>query len=115
MPTHVYNHPEQAGFGQHHAPHDLSERPAQPPEAAAGMRAVMTAAGLDAEQEAKMEAFLARTMADLDMAHGTPVEHLGTDTELNLELVEWTDKHGDPRITSVTPEFFASHFTAQEG
>ena len=110
-PTHVYSHPEGLGFGQHHAAGDLAQRPAQPPEAVAGLRAAMEMLDLSPEQRAKMETHLSATMADLDMASGTGVEHLGTDEDSGgAELVAWTDGFGSARVTSVAPEFFASHF-----
>lgn len=109
--THVYQHPEGLGLGQHHAgDEDLASRPAQPPEAAAGLRAAMEALDPTPEQRAKMETHLSATMADLDMPHGTEVEHLGRDEDRGLELIGWTDRSGTARTTSVEPGFFASHF-----
>lgn len=108
-PTHVYSHPEGKGLGQHHAAGDLSSRPAQPPEATAAIRASLEMMDPTPEQRAKMEAHLSATMADLDMPHGTPVEFLET-TEDGLGIVAWTDRLGNARTTSVTPEFFRSHF-----
>lgn len=110
MPTHVYRHPEGTGFGQHHATGDLAARPAQPPEAAAALRAAMEMLNPTPEQRATMETHLSATMADLDMPDGTGVDHAGRDEEQNLELVTWTDKLGNARTTSITPELFASHF-----
>lgn len=49
-------------------------------------------------------------MRDLDMAHGTQVEHVATDEDRGLEVVAWTDMSGHDRRTSVEPEFFASYF-----
>jgi hypothetical protein len=109
-PTHVYSHPAGTGLGQHHAAGDLAARPAQPPEAAAGLRAAMEMLDPTPEQRAKMEEHLSATMADLDMPDGTPVEHAGTAEDSGHELVAWTDRLGNARVTSVTPEFFASHF-----
>lgn len=108
--THVYEHPEGLGLGQHHAGEDLSGRPAQPPGAAAGLRAAMEAMDPTPEQRAKMETHLSATMADLDMAHGTEVVYEGRDEARDLEIVTWTDRHGDERRTTIAPEIFASHF-----
>jgi hypothetical protein len=113
--TYVYQHPQETGFGQHHADGDLASRPAQPPEAAASLRGALALINATDEQKAGLEKFLSRTMADLDMHHGTEVTHVGRDEERNLELVEWTDQHGDARRTSITPEMFFSHFTAKAG
>jgi len=109
--THVYKHPEGKGFGQHHAGGtDLAARPAQPPEAAAALRSAAAVMQPTPEQAEALEAFLARSMADLDMADGTEVEHTGDDAERGIKIVNWTDKHGDGRSTGITPEFFATYF-----
>jgi hypothetical protein len=50
-------------------------------------------------------------MADLDMSPGTRVELLEHDHDRDLHRVQWVDKHGTERITSVEPEFFDAHFT----
>jgi hypothetical protein len=108
--THVYSHPEGLGLGQHHAGDaDLSARPAQPPEAAAGLRAALEAMDPTPEQRAKMEAMLGQTMADLDMHDGTEVEYTGDD-EAGNHIVAWTDSAGTPRNTSLTPQLFAQFF-----
>jgi hypothetical protein len=109
-----YSHPEQSGLGEHHVNQGdppLHERPAQPPEAAAALRGALAMVSPTPEQAADLEAFLARTMADLDMPHGTEVEHLET-AENGHEIVAWIDRHDDARNTSVTPELFATHFQA---
>jgi hypothetical protein len=110
MPAkYVYDHPEGTGLGQHHATGDLASRPAQPPEATAAIRATLDAIDPTPEQRARMDAHLGASMADLDMAHGTEVEHVET-TEDGTVIVSWTDQLGNARATSVTPELFASHF-----
>jgi hypothetical protein len=78
--THVYDHPESLGFGEHHA-------------AAAGRE-------LPAE------------MRDLDMPHGTEVEHIATDEDTGALIIAWTDRSGVPRNTAVHPDFFTANFTA---
>lgn len=109
--THVYQHPEGLGLGQHHAGDaDLSARPAQPPEAAAGLRAAMEVMDPTDEQRAKMEAQLGQTMADLDMHHGTEVELIHTDEATGDVIVSWTDQTGTPRNTSLTPQLLAQFF-----
>jgi len=109
MTKYTYDHPEQSGFGQHHAEGDLKERPAQPPEVAQSMRGVLSMIDPTEEQEAKLEAFLGRSMHDLDMHHGTVVDHVGTD-DAGQELVTWTDQHGDVRTTAVSKAQFSQHF-----
>lgn len=114
MTRYRYSHPEQAGLGEHHVNQgdpSLHERPAQPPEAAAALRGALAMVGPTPEQAEALEAFLNRSMADLDMAHGTEAEHLET-AENGYEIVAWTDKNGDARNTSIAPELFASHFQA---
>jgi hypothetical protein len=109
--THVYSHPEGLGLGQHHAGDaDLSGRPAQPPEAAAGLRAALEAMDPTPEQRAKMEAQLGQTMADLDMHDGTQVELVHTDEATGDVIVSWTDAAGTPRNTSLTPQLLAQFF-----
>ena len=114
MPTHVYRHPEGLGFGQHHAGGaDLSQRPAQPPGAIAGLRAAMEMLDPTAEQRAKMETHLAATMADLDMPDGTPVElEAGAPetAEDGRPVVAWTDQFGTARRTAMAPETFTTYF-----
>jgi len=50
-------------------------------------------------------------MRDLDLPHGTEVEHAGTDEATGAVIVAWKDKTGVPRNTAVSPEFLATHFT----
>jgi hypothetical protein len=50
-------------------------------------------------------------MRDLDMPHGTVVEHAGTDDDTGAVIVAWKDKSGTPRNTAVSPELLATHFT----
>ncbi len=115
MPQYVYDHPEGKGLGEHHSGADLSTRPSipigAPPGWAEGLKGQLGFLGLTPEQEAALDKHAGRTMADLDMASGTEVELLEDDAD-GLKRVAWTDRHGDPRITSVEPEFFASHFNA---
>lgn len=111
MPTtHVYEHPEGLGLGQHHAGVDLASRPAQPPEAAAALRAALEAMEPTPEQRAKMDTLLGQTMADLDMPHGTGVAFVATDEGSGHHIVSWTDRSGTVRYTSVSPELFAQFF-----
>lgn len=49
-------------------------------------------------------------MRDLDMPHGTQVEHLATDEDTGALIVAWTDSGGTARTTAVQPDFFAAHF-----
>lgn len=106
----VYTHPEQTGLGQHHADEPLASRPAQPPGVAASMRAAVAVMHPTEAQLAELDTFLGRTMHDLDLHHGTEVTHAGHDDERDLVLVEWTDQHGDHRVTSLTPAVFAEFF-----
>jgi hypothetical protein len=55
-------------------------------------------------------------MRDLDMASGTPVEHIATDEDTGALIVAWTDSSGIQRHTAVDAAFFAENFTtAQDG
>lgn len=92
-PTHVYVHPESTALGQHHAPGELSTRPADP--------------GVPLEHLLPEHRV---SMADLDLQHGTEVAHEGSDSERGLEIVSWTDSQGTPRRTTVTPEQFSEFF-----
>lgn len=107
--TWVYRHPEGTGLGQHHAPRNLGHVFAHPPEARAVMHAAVTSAGPHRTERPEIEALLVRTMADLDLADGTTVTCAGDDGQ-GRPVVEWADLHGNPRRTSVDPEFFATHF-----
>lgn len=49
-------------------------------------------------------------MAELDLHPGTTVTVVGHDEGRGLLLVEWTDRAGNPRITSVEPDVFDEHF-----
>lgn len=112
MTTHVYHHPDGSGLGEHHAlpgHPPLAERPAQPPEAAAAYRSAISVISPTDEQRAEMEAFLSRSMADLDLPDGTAVTAAET-AENGHVLVDWTDQHGDARRTAVSPEDFAEFF-----
>jgi hypothetical protein len=104
----VYDHPEQLGLGQHHADSDLKERPAE----VMGLVPDSVLDMLDAtdEQRAKVSTLRNLTMHDLDMHHGTEVTYAGRDDDRDLEMVEWTDKVGNPRRTSVTLEQFNQFF-----
>jgi hypothetical protein len=99
--THVYEHPDSLGLGQHHADPDedpLHERPAIP--------------GMVLEH---MLPEFRVTMADLDLQHGTKLAHVATDKENGLEIFAWTDKLGNQRRTSFTPEQAAGFLTPQAG
>ena len=52
-----------------------------------------------------------RDMRELDLQPGTEVTALGFDGGRGLALIEWVDKAGTPRITSVEPDHFTRHFT----
>jgi len=57
-------------------------------------------------------------MRDLDMSPDTEVEHVSTEDDTGREIVAWKDLGGNPRLTSVDPEFFGEHFaplTTPEG
>jgi hypothetical protein len=49
-------------------------------------------------------------MRELDLHPGTAVTHLEHDAERGLDLIEWTDRVGGHRITSVTPDQLAELF-----
>lgn len=51
-----------------------------------------------------------RDMHEMDLHPGTEVTHIGRDEDRDLELVEWTDRLGNPRITSIAPDHFAEKF-----
>jgi hypothetical protein len=119
LTRYAYDHPAQAGLGEHHAaPDDLAARPAQPPEAMMAFRAAAEALSLTPAQQATLDAHLSRTMADLDMPHGTVVELVPPDSlpddhpDTGYVLIDWTDRHGDKRRTSVDRAQFDVHFRA---
>jgi hypothetical protein len=121
MTTYLYEHPAEAGVGEHHADPThpmLADRPAEV------MGAVPLAAldflDLTDEQKAKAAAVHELTMADLDMPHGTRVTLvINDDPDMPDEplkhngqmVVEWTDRHGTSRRTAFDPAFFNEHFT----
>jgi hypothetical protein len=92
-PTHVYAHPESTGLGQHHAPGDLSTRPADP--------------GVPLEHLMPEHRV---SMADLDLQHGTEVAVVGTDESNGHTIFEWTDSQGTRRRTAYPPDVFAEFF-----
>lgn len=49
-------------------------------------------------------------MLGLDMAPGQAVTVSGHDASRGLVLLEWTDRYGTPRVTSVDPRTFAAQF-----
>jgi hypothetical protein len=109
--THVYRHPAGHDLGRHHAGEDISGRPAQPPQYAAGLQAAAALFNATPEQWAPVAEFLGRSMSDLDMPDGTQVEaveHWGPH-ESGCDLL-WTDKNGDARRTHVSDEQLAEHF-----
>jgi len=73
-------------------------------KADAGLAARARVADPDVSDELPAE------MHDLDMAPGTEVEVIGPDDERDLVLVNWTDRNGTPRTTSLTAETFADDF-----
>jgi hypothetical protein len=99
--THKYIHPDGKGFGEHHveASHPvLSERSA-------------TWQGVAHPEGGQWDVRPGElTMKDLDMPSGTEVELLEDDEDRNLKRVSWKDAQGTPRITSVEPAFFDTHF-----
>ncbi len=54
-------------------------------------------------------------MRDLDLPHGTEVEHAGVDEDTGAVIVAWTDKSGVHRNTAVDPGFFTANFTEAGG
>jgi len=51
---------------------------------------------------------------DLDMDPGTIVTVAGVDTKRGLILVEWSDRLGTPRITSLEPDDLAANYERVE-
>lgn len=49
-------------------------------------------------------------MHELDMAPGTEVTVAGHDEDRNLMLLDWVDRAGTPRTTSVEPHVFDRDF-----
>ena len=105
----VYEHPEGKGLGQHHADDDLASRSAHPPEAVAAMRQMAAMIRATPEQVAEIDRMASATMADLDLAHGTVVEHLATDDD-GTRRIRWTDSFGTDRVTSISADLAVSHF-----
>ena len=112
----TYQHPDGKGLGAHHAdPADppLHERLAQPETTRNTMRGALGLISPTEEQQATVDEYLGRSMHDLDMPHGTVTELDSTDEESGVHRLTWTDRHGNPRATSVTPELLAEMFTSQ--
>jgi hypothetical protein len=65
----------------------------------------LAARHVDGELSAEMHA--------LDLHPDTVVAVAGWDDDRGLVLVEWTDAHGTPRVTSVEPAVFAEHFVRE--
>lgn len=104
MATYIFEHPAEAGFGEHHAD------PGGPPlEERSAVRHGAAGAPQHPAQDGEL------TMAGLDMHHGTTVELHGQDEDSGLVLVDWTDKFGNPRRTSIDPDFFGEHFREVAG
>lgn len=91
-PTHVYAHPESTGLGQHHAPGDLSTRPADPGVPLAHMM-----------PEHRV------SMADLDLQHGTEVAVIKTGEDGQV-IFGWTDSQGTQRRTAYPQDVFDEFF-----
>jgi hypothetical protein len=53
---------------------------------------------------------LSADMHELDLADGTQVEVAAWDDERSLVVIEWADRQGNTRMTSVEPSVFAEHF-----
>jgi len=95
----VYEHPAEAGFGEHHAD------PEHPP---LEERSATRHGAEGAPQHPAMPGEL--TMADLDMKHGTVVTHAGVAEESGHVIVEWVDGLGHDRATTIAPDTFAELF-----
>jgi hypothetical protein len=110
MTRYVYQHPQQAGLGQHHADGPLEARPADvyAPAALGQLAAVL--GDLTPEQEARLAGLRDLTMADLDMPHGTQCTIRETLPD-GYVVLEWVDAQCDARATSIEPSFFSSYFT----
>ena len=63
--------------------------------------------------EALVGAPLSAEMAELDMHPGTPVVLREVDEDGTVHL-EWSDRSGNPRATSVDQAQLAEHFCPQE-
>jgi hypothetical protein len=99
MAKYLFEHPAEAGLGEHHAD------PGAPPlEERSAVRHGAAGAPQHPAQDGEL------TMADLDMPHGTLVELHGHDEDRGLVQVDWVDKFGNDRRTSIDPGFFAEHF-----
>ena len=97
--THQYDHPERKALGDHH-----SQAEGRPPFDAETAKT----RGLS-DYEIEVMTLHHERMVHLDLHHGTQVEW----SEVNpngTHRIEWTDRDGTHRATSVSPEFFASNF-----
>jgi hypothetical protein len=97
--THTYNHPDGAGFGEHHASPDeraLDDRLAHPNTPPDWPRSTLT-------------------MTDLDLAPGTELSHVATDEDTGNLIFAWTDKQGDHRRTAFTPQQAGRFLTGAAG
>lgn len=115
----VYDPDHGNALGAHHADGPLHERLAQPPEVADSMRGALAVIEPTDAQAAKLDAFLGRTMADLDLTPGTVVTYDSDDGDHpsgeQVVHVTWADKHGDARRTSIPAAEFDEHFVAAHG
>jgi hypothetical protein len=50
-------------------------------------------------------------MRELDLHSGEEVKVLEFDADSGWPIVQWTDRTGQSRHTTVDPEFFTEHFT----
>jgi hypothetical protein len=108
-----YEHPDGSGLGRHVRDTNEPDAPRLEDRSAAW-------SGVGGEVQPPRGSEL--TMADLDMPDGTIVElaanddpddpaEVAYDHERDLHLVDWVDRHGNTRRTSITPEFFSEYFT----
>jgi hypothetical protein len=111
MTLYRYEHEAGLGYGQHHADGLLVDRPAQPPEVASSLRSALEIIQPTDEQRQALDAFLDRSMHDLDLHDGTIVDKEDDLDENGMVIANWTDQHSDPRRTAFTPEFWNEHFT----
>lgn len=100
--THTYSHPEEKAFGAHHA--EVEGRVPFDPEDA-------RTRGLG-DYEIEIITLHHERMKQLDLHHGTPIEWSEVNPD-GTHRIEWTDREGQPRATSVAPEFFRTHFEPQ--
>jgi hypothetical protein len=66
--------------------------------------------GGDLSRTERIMAEIDSSMEELDLHPGTEVEVVGFEDERDLVIVSWTDRQGNPRRTTVSPDELDAQF-----